>query len=180
MKIRLLSQATVLAAMVVAAPVTQASDDKDWDYTPAFLPVTEPGLASVAAHGSLSLQNLLLAGGGTRFSQLETPGSVRLIRPDSNDGPAAAQVAQVLHELLEPLPNLFDMDFDIAGIRYRPDEQVVTLDARGAIHVRFPETVDRVSLRNVQVGGRSTPPLGDFHMYNLSFHEDSFIRIVGR
>src|SRR5690554_8023789 len=85
-KIRLLSQATVLGAMVVAAPVTQASDDKDGDYTPAFLPVTEPGLTSVAAHGSLSLQNRLLAGGRTRFSQLQTPGPVRLTLPYSKYG----------------------------------------------------------------------------------------------
>lgn len=162
MRFRLLTQAgavaSAFAVFAVSSPMALASEQENWSYTPAFLPVSEAGMSAVSAHGSVRLQELLRAGGGTQPAHL------------ADLGTAGADVANVLEDLLASLPDLLDMDFKIVGIKYRPGEEVVTLGSDGAIHVAFPETVDLVSIENLNVGGGDGPPLGDIKLYDLSFH----------
>jgi len=191
-RFRLLTQAgavaSAFAVFAVSSPMALASEQENWSYTPAFLPVSEAGMSAVSAHGSVRLQELLRAGGGTQPAHLESPDYVTRVNAPSGEvsgdsladlGTAGVDVANVLEDLLASLPDLLDMDFKIVGIKYRPGEEVVTLGSDGAIHVAFPETVDLVSIENLNVGGGHGPPLGDIKLYDLSFHRDSRIRIQG-
>ncbi len=192
MRFRLLTQAavavTAFSAFAGSVSSVVASEQKIWTYTPAFLPVTEAGMSAVSAHGSVRLQELLRAGGGTQSAHLESPDYVHRVNNSSGEtsgdslsdpGAAGMDVSNVLEDLMASLPNFLNLDFKIIGIKYRPGEEVVTLGNDGAIYIAFPETVEQVSIEKLNVGGGDGPPLGDINMYDLSFHRDSVIRVQG-
>src|SRR5690554_1301692 len=62
-----------------------ASEQENWSYTPAFLPVSEAGMSAVSAHGSVRLQELLRAGGGTQPAHLESPDYVTRVSASSGE-----------------------------------------------------------------------------------------------
>lgn len=189
MRLRLIKHAAMaLVTIAGSGPLVMASEQTAWTYTPAFLPVSESGMSAVSAHGSVRLQELLRAGGGTQSAQTDSPDYVLKIAPAaSGDGSAAldnsgaptAEVTDVLNDLLASLPDLLDLDFTIENVRYRPGEEVVSLGQDGAIYVKFPESVGRVGIENLRVGSGETPPLGDINLYDMTFHKDSSIRIQG-